>query len=90
MILRTRAKNFLTQPIPKEIRYVPGSIAELVIETYAAGGKFDEELLELGELCTMTIDEVVESHVTPEAQDYFRECKSILEAILVEERAKSC
>ena len=84
MTLQARAKQFLSQPVPKEIQYVPGSVAEIFIQNYANGGTFDDELLELGELSSMTIDEALESHSTADAQAYFKECQSILNAILKE------
>ncbi len=81
MDLKTRAKQFLGQPVPAEIKYVPGSIAEIYIQNYAQGGKFDPELLELGELASMTLDEAIDSHSTAEAKAYFANCKSIIDEI---------
>jgi len=84
MILKERAKIFLDRKPPEEVAYVPDSIAELFIRNYVQGQKFDEELIELGELAMMAAGEAIDAHSTEDARAYFGECQSILKGILSE------
>jgi hypothetical protein len=84
MDLRTRAQNFLDLPIPRGIDYVPDSIAEMFIRNYVVGGDFDNELTELGEMALISVDEIIDEGLTPDAEEYFHECKEIIAAILKE------
>jgi hypothetical protein len=80
--LKSRAKAFLEREVPQEISYVSGSIAEIFIRNYIDGKTFDAELLELGELTAMTLDEAIDSHSTEEAKEYFSECRFLIGAIM--------
>ncbi len=84
--LQTRAKAFLQRTIPAEIDYVPGSIAESLIATYAECGhlSLDAETAELLGLAGMESQAAAGRYSNPAAVDYFRETAAILEAILAE------
>lgn len=84
--LQDRAKAFLQRPVPDGIRYVPGSIAETLIATYAERGSVpdDSETAELLALAGMESQAAAERLTDPVAAEYFRETSAILEAILAE------
>jgi hypothetical protein len=81
--LQRRAKAFLERPIPDGMPYVPGSISERVIATYATDGKVElaGEMGELLQMCVMEAEFAADSKSGDEA-DYFRESAEILGAIL--------
>jgi len=83
--IQDRAKRFIKQPVPADIDYVPGSIAERLITTYASDGALqrDDETREMTELTLMETDAMV-SKETGAAQAYFHESAEILRAILGE------
>ena len=84
--LQARAKTFLQKPIPQGIDYVPGSIAETLIATYAERGFVpdDAETAELLGLAGMESQAAADRFSDPVAAEYFRETSAILEAILAE------
>lgn len=84
--LQTRAEAFLQRPIPKGLDYVPDSIAERFIATYAKERRLpdDPDLRELLELTCMESSQMADTHADPEVAEYFRESVAILEAILAE------
>jgi hypothetical protein len=84
--LQARAKTFLQKPIPDGINYVPGSIAETLIATYAERGSVpdDAETAELLALAGMEAQAAADRFSYPAAAEYFRETSAILEAILAE------
>ena len=84
--LRARAKAFLERGIPKGLDYVPDSIAERLIATYAKKGELpeDDDVAELLELASMESSQMAETHDVPEVAEYFRESAAILEAMMAE------
>lgn len=85
--LQDRAKAFLKRPIPKGVNYVPDSISERFIASYAENGKIDldPELAELLEICVDEGERAAKKH-SGEAREYFEESAAILRAILNESR----
>lgn len=83
--LRQRARAFLQSPIPKDLDYAPGSIAERVIAAYADQGAagLDGELRELLEICVME-SEGAAGQAQGEVKAYFEESAGILGAIMNE------
>jgi hypothetical protein len=83
--LQARAKAFLDRQIPAEIRYVPDSLSERFLATYAAKGKvdLDGELAEILEICVIEAFHAADSKAGAEAE-YFRECALLLQAIQAE------
>ena len=87
--LQERAQAFLNRPIPAELakKYVPGSLSELFIGSYADEGTLDAESAELIGICALESDAAAERYKTLEAKEYFSECASILVAIGAEQPA---
>lgn len=87
--LQERSQAFLNRPIPAELakKYVPGSLSELFIGTYAADGSLDAESAELIRIYASESDAAADRYETPEAKEYFGECASILAAIEAEQPA---
>jgi hypothetical protein len=83
--LQARARKFLARPIPKGMAYVPDSLSERLIRSYAAGGEdeVDAELAELLDICIFEATDAAENKTGEEAA-YFRECAEILQAIQAE------
>ena len=83
--LQDRAKRFTKLPVPKSPDYVPGSMAERFIATYASDGKLqpDDETRELLEMIVVEAEDMV-SQKTGVDQAYFRESAEILRAMLGE------
>ena len=80
--LRERVVAFLDRPVPPELNYAPGSIAELVLATYAETGTIeDAELHGLLEICVSEADGVVSPEDPPDVQAYLRESAELLRAI---------
>jgi hypothetical protein len=84
--LQARAKAFLQRTIPAGIDYVPNSIAEELIATYARRGQLpgDAETAELLGLAGMESSALAGQLTDPEAAGYFRESSLILEMMLAE------
>ena len=82
--LRLRAEAFVGRAIPLELRphYVPGSIADIVIASCARGESIDAELLELAGISAQEYDGAIRQAHTQELKDYYRECQTILRAIV--------
>jgi hypothetical protein len=80
--LRQRAQQFLQRPVPPELDYVPGSMAEGLIAAYAKGGAaaIDDEARELLELCLMETGDAIGRHAGA-ARDYLQESAAILQGI---------
>jgi hypothetical protein len=84
--LQARARSFLDRNIPAEIGYVPNSIAERFIRTYADEGQLsdDPETMELLGLAAMDSRAMLDQLKDSAAMDYFRESSTILESMLAE------
>ena len=84
--LKARAQQFLKRAVPEAVGYVPNSMAEQMIATYARRGKLpdDPETAELLELILMESSALAESDSAPEVHDFFHESAAILEAIQAE------
>lgn len=80
--LKRRAEDFLRRPVPPELDYVPGSIAEQAIAAYARDGRLDlqGEFGELIELSAMEAEAAAERGGAAAA--YLGESAAILRAIL--------
>lgn len=80
--LQQRARAFLQRPVPDGMAYVPDSISERFIATYAEEGrvKLDGELAELLELCVMEAELAADSKSGDEAA-FFRESHEVLKGI---------
>ena len=85
MELQARTKAFLERPIPAEIRYVPDSLSERFLATYAASGAvdLDPEFAEIFDLCVLEAFHASDSKAGAEAE-HFRECALLLQAIQAE------
>ena len=83
MDLLTRVKAFLLRPMPEDLAYVPDSISERLLSTYAVNGRLslDPELAELVELCLLETLAAAEGG-SDEHRAYFQESAEILQAIL--------
>ena len=81
--LQERARAFLQRPIPKGMAYVPDSISERFIATYAADGKveLDSELAELLGIC-VTEARTAAGAKSGEEAEFYRESAEILGLIL--------
>ena len=81
--LQQRAKAFLDMSIPDELapNYVSGSLADMMIASYAAGEKLDGEAMEMVGLAAMECEAAADNYQTPAAKAYFHECAAILNAI---------
>ena len=84
--LQARANVFLKRSIPDSIKYVPDSIAERLIATYAKQGCLpdDSDADELLELASMESTAMAGQLRDPVGTEYFRENSAILDAILAE------
>jgi hypothetical protein len=84
--LQARAKDFLQRAIPEAIGYVPNSIAERFIRTYAAEGELpeDADTMELLGLAAEESCSMADQLKDPKAVEYFRESSAILESMLAE------
>jgi len=84
--LQSRAKSFLKRTIPAGVHYVPNSIAERFIKSYAQEGQLpdDAETMELLGLAAMETCSMIDQLKDPAALDYFRESSAILESMLAE------
>ena len=79
--LPERITEFIQRKPPPEINYVPGSLVEMVLATYAAEGKLDEEGTEMLHLCKIELDAAV-ARKTGAAKAYFAECAGLVEEVL--------
>jgi hypothetical protein len=81
--LQQRAKAFLKWPVPGELDFVPGSMAEKVITMYAEAGKLpdDGELLDLLQIVVMESQSSAEDRPEGPAKDYLAESAAILTGI---------
>jgi hypothetical protein len=84
--LQTRARAFLARAIPAGIGYVPDSIAERFIRTYAIEGRLpeDPDTMELLGLAASESCAMADQLKDETAAEYFRESSRILESILAE------
>ncbi len=84
--LQKRARAFLERAVPAGLDYVPNSLAERWIKTYAKRGRISVEpaTLELMELVIAESQERAGGEPLPEVADYFRESTALLEAIHTE------
>jgi hypothetical protein len=84
--LRLRAAAFSERAIPPELRpnYVAGSLADIVIASYARTEPIDSDLLEIAEMAAHEYDGAIERAKTRELKDYYTECQAILRAIIAE------
>ena len=85
--LRTRAKAFVDRPIPEGMSYIPDSLSERFVATYAATGTvdLDPELAEILHLCVLEAFNASDGKIGEEAE-FFRESALILHAIQAELR----
>ncbi|MFN8010516.1 MAG: hypothetical protein U0P81_03845 [Holophagaceae bacterium] len=85
MTLQRRAREFLERPVPEDIDYVEGSLAERLLTAYAEEGRIDSdpEQLELLELCLQET-RGAEQEGSPARRAWFKESGDLLEAILAE------
>ena len=81
--LQQRARDFLARPVPKELDYVPDSVAELLIADYAASGTppQDPEMLEVLHIIVVEENEPTD-YKNVDVRDYMQESHDILKAIL--------
>lgn len=84
--LQQRARAFLKREIPSGIDYVPHSLAENFIATYARRGRLadDDDTAELVGMAGMEASAMADDLKDPAAAEYFRETSNLLEAILSE------
>jgi hypothetical protein len=80
--LQARAAAFLRRAIPDGIDFVPGSVAEMFIATYAKRGSLpdDPEADELLSLACVESQSMADQ-LTGQAAEYFQESSAILEGI---------
>jgi hypothetical protein len=80
--LQQRAQQFLQRPVPPELDYVSGSMAERLIAAYAKQGAaaLDDEARELLEICLMETESAIDEK-TGAARDYLQESADILQGI---------
>lgn len=83
--LQREAQAFLDRPVPQQINYVPDSIVERLIRSFALGQHFDDEALELLEICAYELD-ITAEQFTGDAKVYFTDCANLVRSILVVER----
>ncbi|VTR99409.1 hypothetical protein [Tuwongella immobilis] len=83
--LAGRIKAFLNRQPPAEVNYVPGSLVEGLMATYAIAGRLDAEGRLLLGICEAELAKLVASKTGP-AADYFGECLAIVKAIQEESR----
>ena len=86
--LQARAKKFLERPIPEGMPYVPDSISERFIVTYATDGKLDVDP-ELAELLAICVSEAYNAAASKSGEEaaFFHESAQILDAIQAELQA---
>jgi hypothetical protein len=82
--LQKRAANFLTRPIPDELKlhYVSGSLADIIVNQCAKAEPLDPELCEMAEMTIDEYDGAIASAKTPELKAYYSECQQLLREIL--------
>jgi hypothetical protein len=78
--LADRIKEFLNRQPPADVNYVPGSLVEGLMATYATEGRLDPEGDMLLGICEVELTKTVAAKSGP-AADYFGECLAIVQAI---------
>jgi hypothetical protein len=78
--LQQRCRAFLGKPVPPGVRYVPDSLAERILTSYAQGLRPDPGLTELLFICAPESRAAAARHAGA-ARDYLLESASLLEAI---------
>ena len=80
--LQQRAQAFVARPVPADLDYAPGSIAERIINAYARDGRIgsDPELVQLLEIAVMEAPTAAAAK-TGAAREYLDESAAILAEI---------
>jgi hypothetical protein len=79
--LAARIKEFLNRRPPAEVNYVPDSLVEGLMATYATKGQLDIERKMLLGLCESELAKIVTQKTGP-ARDYFGDCLALVREIL--------
>lgn len=79
--LTEQIKLFLNSEPPKGVAYVPGSLVEMLLATYAVEGRLDKDATELMKLCQIELDIAV-AEKTGADKAFFAESADLVREVL--------